>query len=155
MAKVENWCDGNPRCDGNLGLLREEMPQIPEEVFPAFLSWLEDQDVSLDLDLVSVSDLIPTQAEIDKAKVEKMEGSVRKDQPLIIASGGHILDGHHRWAALVEEDPSQTILVIKVGLSIRRLLEMALAYDGSEQVTIKGKDVKASRRQRLWSDLLS
>jgi len=87
------------------GRPRAEMPQIPKEHLDTFKKKLKMDGYTFNSDLVDPSELQATQAELDGKNVGGMMRSARdgtfdmlKD-PIWISNDGHVLDGHHRWAA--------------------------------------------------------
>ena len=136
-----DWCVDNPLCDGNLGIPRRMMPQIRD--VDAFVRWLEQEGYRVTRDSVRASDLKPTQEGITRRIVQKQiaEGvSLLAKRPLVRSAENHILDGHHRWAAIVESDPDRPIPTITVHVSTRKLLELGNAFPGVGY----GSDVRAN-----------
>jgi hypothetical protein len=135
------------------------MPQIAEEDLPAFLAWLESKGVSSRLDRMPVGELKATQREINSDKVEAMRGKVRATRPIVVSTDGYVLDGHHRWAALLVEDPLHQISVIRVALPIKVLLKVALEFPKSYSKDIR--DTKVANATNItaltvkWRYLLS
>lgn len=136
------------------------MPQIPGEQLPAFITWLESKGVIARLGRKAVGDLRATQKEINAQKVESLRGKNLGNKAIIISKDNYVLDGHHRWAALLADDPGKLINVIQVSLPIRTLLQVGFDFPGvhvrdlaDARVASLGFDVTA-RRVR-WRYLLS
>jgi hypothetical protein len=53
------------------------------------------------------------------------------ESPIVISNDGHILDGHHRWAALLTLGPDMTMNAIKVDLPMHELLEKSFETPGA------------------------
>lgn len=126
------------------------MPQIPGDKIAEFLAWLESKGVQIRLGQKAVGGLKATQKDINSAKVEALRGSGVGGPPILISADDYILDGHHRWAALLVEDPLLLIRVIKVNLPIKLLLEVGLEFPGSFSRDINDKKVAS-----LGFDLLA
>ena len=104
-----NLCRAMPSlCTGHLGIARCDMPQLPridakiDRVLRGrHIDWM---DVTTPVD-----ELTPTQGDLSANIVTKMvddvlSGEWRDEQGpwssnIVITEDGHILDGHHRWAA--------------------------------------------------------
>jgi hypothetical protein len=125
-----DWCATQPHCKGNLGIPRNQMPQIPEEQLPEFITWLESKGVRARVGRKAVGELKATQKEINAQKVENMRGKNLGNAPIIVSKDGYVLDGHHRWAALLAEDPGNLINTIQVSLPIRVLLKVGFEFPG-------------------------
>ncbi len=119
---------------GNAGIARIDMPQIRSDLISQFVEHLEEHGVKKGKKMVG--ELKATQSELHMDKVRKLASDpgarehLRK--PVIVSSDGHILDGHHRWAALAMEDPTSEIPTIEVNLPIKRLIEVAKEFGGVE-----------------------
>lgn len=140
---------------GNLGIPRVDMPQlgfIPEartwadvlpkdpqfggvDLGPWFWNHLVTQGVRMDHTMVPLVKLRPTQRELNCEKVTAltqavMDGGLKKPC-LFICREGHIIDGHHRWAAelvaAVRRGNLKTakVQVSRAALSIHEVLEEA------------------------------
>ena len=117
-------------CEGNKGIPREEMPQLKGKPTPGskadklpksgegevdgeglFKQALKDKGVEMKPKTVSAASLKATQSELVGAKVAGMLEALKKDPnhkaitaPIYVSKDGYILDGHHRWAAMVGLD---------------------------------------------------
>jgi len=127
----------------NLGISRSQMPQIKSTKVPEFLKWLEDQGVRVSREIAQASKLFATQREINNVKVKQMASDPVMGQnlakPVIVSDDNYLLDGHHRWLALLTQDEKARMPIIRVGLGIRELLDMARGYEG-----VGYKDIAAS-----------
>lgn len=142
-----NLCETNDdTCRENLNLSRIEMPVIDED----FISLLEEGELdidkvpnkartsylnsgkSLDKNKVQIEDididvnlLKPIQKEIWLSKAIKIAFS-EKDikEPIIISNDLYVIDGHHRWAAiLLLSHFSETDLVKILALAVKNKIE--------------------------------
>jgi hypothetical protein len=120
----------NLYCDGNIGIPREEMPQFkgtPEKGSPAdklprdsagevdteefFKQMLNKKGIKVSEPTnVPADRLKATQSELVGVKVAGMEGVLEDPNhpaykkitaPIYVSNDGYVLDGHHRWAAIV------------------------------------------------------
>jgi hypothetical protein len=121
----------NLYCDGNKGIPREDMPQFkgtPEPGSPAdklpkdkngeadteefFKKMLEKEGIKVsDPTAVPADRLKATQSELVGVKVAGMSKVLEQGEghpaygkltsPIYVSNDGYVLDGHHRWAAIV------------------------------------------------------
>jgi hypothetical protein len=117
----------NLYCDDNLGIPREEMPQFKGKAEPGSRAASMDVDESGEVDTepvfkqmlqqkgiktlqteVPADKLKATQKDLVGGKVIGMMGALEKDPhhpkitaPIYVSRDGYVIDGHHRWAAIV------------------------------------------------------
>ncbi len=117
----------NLYCDDNLGIPRDEMPQFKGTAQPGSRAASMDADASGEVDTepvfremlaqkgiktlqteVPADKLKATQKDLVGAKVVGMMGALEKDPqhpkitaPIYVSRDGYVIDGHHRWAAIV------------------------------------------------------
>jgi hypothetical protein len=117
----------NLYCDNNLGIPREEMPQFkgkPQagskaesmakdasgevDTEPVFREMLAKKGIKVVDTEVPSDALKATQSELVGAKVAGMEKALEENPqhpaitaPIYVSNDGYVLDGHHRWAAIV------------------------------------------------------
>ena len=123
----------NLYCDGNKGIPREDMPQFkgtPEPGSQAdklpkdkngeadteefFKQMLEKQGIGVsEPHAVPADRLKATQSELVGVKVAGMEKALEDNPknpaitaPIYVSNDGYVLDGHHRWAAIVAYNAS-------------------------------------------------
>jgi hypothetical protein len=82
---------------------------------------------------IPVGDLLPTQGQVWFEKPVKWAiefGPARESfgATIIVSKGGHILDGHHRWASVHLSDPSIPMEALEVPIGIEKLLEISRSY---------------------------
>lgn len=161
----------NLYCDGNIGIPREEMPQFkgtPEKGSPAdklprdsagevdteefFKQMLNKKGIKVSEPTNIPPDrLKATQSELVGVKVAGME-SVLEDPnhpaykkitaPIYVSNDGYVLDGHHRWAAIVafnaaHPDKQIPMAVRVIDEPIRPLVKRSNAF--AEAIGIKPK----------------
>jgi hypothetical protein len=161
----------NLYCDGNIGIPREDMPQFkgtPEPGSPAdklprdssgevdteefFKEMLNKQGIKVSEPAnVPADRLKATQSELVGVKVAGM-ASVLEDPnhpaygkitaPIYVSNDGYVLDGHHRWAAIVAHnaahpDKQIPMQVRVIDEPIRPLVKRSNAF--AEKMGIKPK----------------
>jgi hypothetical protein len=144
VKAVLDWVSGTTRSPNNLGIPREDMPQIEGEDVRAFLDSLIHAGIRVQAGCRAVGSLRATQNELNAAKIKALMVKTPAElgeYPILISKDGYILDGHHRWAGLYAQDPALTIPVYFIHLDILELLRRAHAYAG---VTYKDLQDKAA-----------
>ena len=117
----------NLYCDENLGIKRKAMPQfkgkpVPGsraekmplnkdgevDTEPVFREMLKEKGITTTQTEVPADQLKATQSELGGDKVIGMMGALEKDPqhpsitgPIYVSRDGYVIDGHHRWAAIV------------------------------------------------------
>lgn len=136
LVALNNWCDTQPLCKGNLGIPRRQMPQIRAHLHKEFFDWLAERGVAVKRTRRKVRDLRATQREIDPEMVDRVvSNGVEKllsQAPVLASEDGYILDGHHRWAALLVSRPDAEMDLLEVQAPIREVLAHAWAFPGVE-----------------------
>ena len=136
------------------GIPRGDMPQIPKENLDAFVEDLQKRGASLRPERVDPAVLKPTQSELDGRNSGRMLRSMRDGtmdldgDPIWVSSDGHILDGHHRWAAAsaISADCGHclTIPVIRTSFTINELLSTARDFNRRSGIRSKGFGASAA-----------
>lgn len=161
----------NLYCDGNIGIPREEMPQFkgtPEKGSPAdklprdnsgevdteefFKDMLNKKGIKVSEPTnVPPDRLKATQSELVGVKVAGMEGVLEDPNhpaykkitaPIYVSNDGYVLDGHHRWAAIVAYNAANPTKQIPMAVRvidepIRPLVKRSNAF--AEAIGIKPK----------------
>jgi hypothetical protein len=119
------------------GRPRAEMPQIPKQHLNTFQDRVKANGWALTADEVDPQSLSATQRELDGKSVGGMINSARAGSfdltadPLWVSSDGHVLDGHHRWAAASAMSaacggcPEARVPVVRVDAPMSALLPFA------------------------------
>jgi hypothetical protein len=115
------------------------MPQIKGPAMRDFLAFVKDHGVNYRSAQVPVKDLKATQRDI----IPKLVGEVLADgfhrrsqkRPVLASADNYILDGHHRWAAWLLDDPNVRMKLIQIMAPIRDVLKLAKAFPGVQYST--------------------
>lgn len=118
--------------------------KLPKEadIEGLFMEFLEDMGITMEEKRVPSSELKATQDQLVGTQVAGMAGAIKDgsmpksvmDSPVFVTSDGYVLDGHHRWAALVAidmEDGKQGDIdmpVRMIGADIGYILDLANAF---------------------------
>lgn len=179
-----------PVCEGNLGIGRDNMPQImdkpikellkskdPKEkakgeaaveagadpksdksMKDILLDSLRESGVKIKKEKVPVGQLKATQKEIQADKTFDMADSHLKGkydpskEQIIVSNDNHILDGHHRWAALLTASPDRKMEVIRVDMPMREFLEQSFKQPGVFRADLQGNIIPKDRPIDLSGD---
>ena len=150
-------------CKGNLGRDRLTMPQFPnDKVRDTFLEKMKKQGVRVTEGKMKVGHLRASQDEILATKAIGMAGSYLDGDfseiknAIVVSKDGYIVDGHHRWAALLMVDPSEEMNVIRIGVPIGPLLAMVNEHEGVEKRGLTDSSIGREKKEwfRLAANLL-
>jgi hypothetical protein len=138
---------GNNFGINGLGLRREQMPQVPSQLKPKFLSDLEARGVEVTREELWSSTLTPIQGEISGRTTGQIMRRMESGKDIfaddydagaiLISKDNYVIDGHHRWAAGVASEyaGSKTrIRTIRIGLSHQKVLDLIQKWDDANGV---------------------
>lgn len=147
-AKImaDDLCQRVPAiCHGNLGISRSDMPQIKSEKIPQFLDDLEDEGITVHRNQhIAVNKLKPTQKEMDTVKIQEMMNlplGKLEGKPILVSKDDFIVDGHHRWAALLALNGNNRMPCHIISLPIRDLLDTIRDFDNVFKKDLNDKKV--------------
>lgn len=116
---------------------RKELPQIPREKYKEFIQYLESHGIPCKAMKISVAKLKPIQGHVNRGKVDKFkEDPSALTIPIITSKEGLILDGHHRFIAQRELNPSGEMTCIVPDCGIRELVKLGNEFEGVEHKTV-------------------
>lgn len=133
----------------NLGIPRNEMPQIPTSKKAEYLALLEKRGVTVERDEVKASELKPIQADISGTTsgqiLVRMLTSREPDEQqgfdggaIVVSKDGYVIDGHHRWAAHVAMElagsGSHRMKVLRIGLPHDKLIQVTKQWNESQGI---------------------
>lgn len=104
---------------------------------------------------IRVGELKATQQEIKADKTfgiadKYLKGdwdSLTEDPKVMISRDGYILDGHHRWAAVLTVDPHRTMNVVAIDMDMDELLHEAASFPGVYQANFEGDPLDESKQK--------
>lgn len=116
-------------------------PDDDRTVFQQLLDGVAEEGVKISsqkppYDKREVGKLKATQREIKAGKTygianAYLEGKYDpRESPIIISSDNHILDGHHRYSAMITADPEAKMNVIVVDMPMKKFLERSFEQPG-------------------------
>lgn len=118
---------------GNMNIPRRNMPQVDKAHFADMLVWLKSQGVSVRRVKTKAIKLKPVQKEINLQAVEQLVKSKdpKLSKPFLITRDGFILDGHHRWLALLNIDRGASIDAFELSMPAKDALAILREYPRS------------------------
>ena len=123
-----------------LGLPRDQMPHLPADAagINDFAKFLDERGIGYHFEEVDPRSLMATQGELNGAKVGGILSSFEAGKPLsdtnlVVAKGGEVLDGHHRWAAasvyaMAHPGSDPKVGVIRLDTDIKSALDIGHEY---------------------------
>jgi hypothetical protein len=163
----------NLYCDDNKGIPREEMPQFKGKAVegsraagmetdkdgevdtePVFREMLKEKNIKVLQTEVPADKLKATQKDLVGEKVIGMMGALEKDPnhpkitaPIYVSRDGYVIDGHHRWAAIVAhnaKNPNNPIPMktTVIDMDIKDAIPMANKFAEDMGIAAKKADAK-------------
>ncbi len=170
-------------CSQHKGIPRAKMPQFKGkdkdgnelDVESEWRTMLADKGIKITRKTVPASELKASQMQLDGPKVAGMAGALadpnlpKKDRdgitaPIFVTRDGYVLDGHHRWAAIVAtdlDDGSMGDLDMQVDIidiEIGEAIDLANAFTRAKGIVPKGtgKDAEGkglSKKEKPQADM--
>lgn len=126
---------------------------------PAFIAHMQSLGIRTSRGEVAASRLKATQSELVGAKVAAMMTKPGFDpgaKPIFISRDNYVIDGHHRWAAVVGRDAANgrlgelKIKVVRVNAPIRAVLKLAQKWTKDFGIQVKtAKEAAVARRRAV------
>jgi hypothetical protein len=163
----------NLYCDDNKGIPREEMPQFKGKAVegsraagmetdkdgevdtePVFREMLKEKNIKVLQTEVPADKLKATQKDLVGGKVIGMMGALEEDPnhpkitaPIYVSRDGYVIDGHHRWAAVVaynakHPDNPIPMKTTVIDMDIKDAIPMANKFAEDMGIAAKKADVK-------------
>lgn len=162
-------------CNGNKGIPRKEMPQLKGQPVEgswadknlskdksgevngedAFKAMLKEKGIKLTSKKADVSTLKATQSQLVGPKIAGMFQALKQKPnheaitaPIFVSKDGYILDGHHRWAAMVALDMADGLKqpiempVVEVDMEIEDLVKATNDFCNEVGIAQKAGKVK-------------
>ena len=119
-------------------------PESDKSIKDLLLDKLKARGVAVTKKSVPAGRLKATQREIQADKTYGMADAYLRDkfdpadEEILISSDNHILDGHHRWAALVIAHPDRSMRVTQVDIPMREFLHESFNMPGVFRADLQG-----------------
>lgn len=130
---------------GNLGISREQMPQIEAKYREQFIQWLKSKGIKVKRVRVVLKTLKLTQAEYNRDKVLNIidQQKVKDLDPIFVSRDGMVLDGSHRLLALMNADkPPRMILVDEIQMDMLDLLKVVHDFPHAKYRSVSDRPIK-------------
>lgn len=130
-------------------------PDDDRPVMKQLLTYLEAQGAGSKQARVRVGELKATQKEIKAAKTfgiadAHLKGkfdALTEEPKVMISKDGYILDGHHRWAAVLTIDPKRTMEVVQIDMNMDELLHEAASFPGVYKADFAGEPLSEDEQK--------
>lgn len=117
-----------------LNIARASLPQVKSTDVSNYLKWLKQhKHISSTRTELPVSKLYPSQGNFNQSKIHDFMTHKRTElrKPIIVSADHYVVDGHHRWIALLNLDPHDTIPAILMSAKIMDLIAATQEYPKS------------------------
>lgn len=114
-----------------LNLSRTELPQVAAADLEDYLNWLKtNKNISHTFTDIPVAALYPSQGDFNHDKIKTLMTKQRDwlRRPVIVSGDHFILDGHHRWLALLNLDNQDTVPAYMLHAKILDLIAATKEY---------------------------
>lgn len=121
-----------------INIPRHQLPQISSSHVVDFLAFLKKHGVKTTKETVRVDSIHPSQSNFNQSKIRSLMTDNREHlkKPIIISNDSVLLDGHHRWLALLNLDKSETLQAYRVHCSFLDLIRLSKEYPNVSYKTI-------------------
>jgi len=129
-------------------------PKSDKTVLGMLLDHLSENGIKTKEMKMPVGKMKATQSEIKAQKVFGMADAFLKgkfpniDDSVVVSKDGHILDGHHRWAALLTVDPGRKMKVKQIDMTMDDLLKEAAAFPGVYKADFAGSPLHEDEQKK-------
>ena len=119
-------------------------PESTESIFDQFVAKLKAGGATFEQTEIPVGQLKATQREIQAGKTYGMADAYLKgkfrpqDAEILVSSDGHILDGHHRYSALLTADPTVKMKALRVSITMKEFLDESFKQPGVFRADLHG-----------------
>lgn len=133
-------------------------PDSDKTILQQMIDHFEKNGVKTSQKTMPVGKMKATQSEIKADKVFKMAEAHLKgkfdsiDDSVVVSKDGHILDGHHRWAALLTIDPGREMKVKEIDMTMDELLKEAASFPGVYKADFSGKPLAKGEQEKYKSE---
>jgi hypothetical protein len=148
--------------DEGMGIARKDMPQIPGKERARFLAEIEaEQGVTATKEKIDPTTLKPIQKEISAARSGAIynkfreDGSIPKDERILISKDGYVVDGHHTWGAAVAfafDNPGTELPVYRLSVTAKEALDISLKWAADNGFEGQAIDAPA-KKSFIWEPL--
>ena len=130
-------------------------PNTKGTLFDAFLQSLKSKGVSIDSGKINVGQLKATQREIKAGKTFGMADAHLRGKydpgkaPIVVSKDNYILDGHHRYAAMLTIAPDRQMNIIRVDAPMDTILKESFKQPGVFRADMQDNVVPGGTPERF------
>lgn len=157
-VKKDGTPDEEARAKGKAMVEAGADPKSDKTIMQTMIDHFKKNGVKTRRTKIPVGMLKATQSEIKAEKTYGMADAHLKGKfpnigdSVVVSRDGHILDGHHRWAALLTIDPSRDMNVQVIDMDMDDLLKEAQAIPGVYKADFEGKPLDESEQKKYKSE---
>lgn len=132
---------------GNLGISRQQMPQIDGKYLGQLVKWLQEKGITVEEKQWPLDRLRLVQAEYNRDKVLALIDSWgrKASPPILVSIDGYVLDGSHRFLAKLnrrkEVGRGTRMNTLTIGLKAREAVNALRQFPGVQFRTVSDKKV--------------
>jgi hypothetical protein len=133
-------------------------PKSNKTIMQQMIDHFKENGVKTKRTKAPVGMLKATQSEIKAEKTYGMADAFLKGKfdnigdSVVVSRDGHILDGHHRWAALLTIDPSREMNVQVIDMDMDDLLQEAQAVPGVYKANFEGNPLDEAEQKKYKTE---
>lgn len=130
------------------------MPQIKSEHVDEFIDYIKEMGYDVTNERVPVKTLMPTQSKYNPDKIAGMLKNMNKgilSGKIITSRDNYIVDGHHRYKAILTMDEDELMSIIRVQADIDELLDIAHSFPKSFKQGINESKIMGFKEYIEWS----
>ncbi|NBQ99655.1 MAG: hypothetical protein EBT79_02420 [Actinobacteria bacterium] len=157
-VKKDGSPDDEARAKGKAMVQAGADPDSDKTIMQQMIDHFKDNGVRTKNTKIPVGMLKATQSEIKAQKTYGMADSYLKGKfnnigdSVVVSRDGHILDGHHRWAALLTVDPSREMNVQVIDMDMDDLLAEAQSVPGVYKADFAGTPLAEDDQKKYKSE---
>lgn len=117
-----------PNVTAGLNKLREELPQLQD--IENFVNYCRQCGTRVFKRNITAYKLKPAQSHVDFDKVIDIiqSGALTDISPIAIDKDGYIIDGHHRWSAVMYTNPIIDVPVYQFNIKLKNLMSRKIKW---------------------------
>lgn len=109
--------------------VRKDMPQVKTDDLGKAFNKLREMGIDVEEGKTTPDTFKPSQKDIYQSKVDAIlkrtsKSNLRTMKPLVVSKDNYIVDGHHRWKALLDGFPKERIPYIKIDLPVKKAIQV-------------------------------
>lgn len=118
---------------------RKNMPQVASKDMPDLLKFIKSEGAEVKETKIKTSALQPSQGNMNLDKVSTLmhDETSNLAKHVLISNDNYLIDGHHRWLALLNKDKNSLINAYKVNLNVQDLISLVKRFPKVFYKTIK------------------